>query len=834
MEIGNEIFSAGITVPFNVELKRLGEEANHWHQIAELIFVLRGTLCATMASYTYNLHADDILLINPNSVHSLQADDCILIAIQVDFKKYILPAGLSPNSLYFECNSTSGRPSEDYKPLKSIIANIIKINTHTTKVSDLINHSLAYSLLAELVASFRSSHPARDVTQKHMERVSRLVGYIHDHYSEQLTLAHIAEKEHLSEPYLSNFFSKYIGMPFSAYYTDLRLLNATNDLVYTDKSVELIALGNGFSDARSFVRAFRKKNGCIPSQYRKNIRAKQDVAANKAEYNLLDIHPDNFLEALAPYLQSGNQPEIMLRPRKARKRMLRTNDVDVANPSAGQLNHTFKSFVTVNTARDLLNAHVQQMLIEAQKEIGFTYIQFHGILSDDMLVCLTGKQGETNYSFVLINQLLDFILSIGLRPLIQFSFMPQALATEPSKYLTASRFIISEPKKIEEWSNLINAFLVNIQQRYGQEEIQQWMFSLWNKPDTSAALFGTSHDESFYTMYETTYKCVKGFDKHLVFGSPSLVSLAVDKYYWADEFLAWNIRNGMRPDFINLHYFSNNFGHILRPPYYSSNRLRALSTNENHLNEYIAEVKARLGNLGLSNLPVYLTEWNLTTSHHNPVNDICYKACYIAKCIVENFDLLDAMGYSCLTDLTGEIQPVENAFHGGLGLFTYNGIKKSAYYAVQMISHIGDIFLARGKGYLVTRHGLEIQLICYNYEHIDDLFASGEAFDLTPTNRYTVFSQQTLLEFMVPLVNLSDGKYQVKEYIINRKSGSSFDNWVNMGAPPLGGFEVDVLKKISHPGMQYQTVEVSDQKMTYRAVLEPHEVRLVKIRKAYV
>ena len=40
------------------------------------------------------------------------------------------------------------------------------------------------------------------------------------------------------------------------------------------------------------------------------------------------------------------------------------------------------------------------------------------------------KDGAVSYSFAYVDKALDFLISIGLKPMIQLSFMPQALARD--------------------------------------------------------------------------------------------------------------------------------------------------------------------------------------------------------------------------------------------------------------------------------------------------------------------------------------------------------------------------------------------------------------------
>ena len=47
------------------------------------------------------------------------------------------------------------------------------------------------------------------------------------------------------------------------------------ELLNSDRYVGDIALDHGFADARAFAKAFKKRYGCLPSQYRKQMNQKQ-------------------------------------------------------------------------------------------------------------------------------------------------------------------------------------------------------------------------------------------------------------------------------------------------------------------------------------------------------------------------------------------------------------------------------------------------------------------------------------------------------------------------------------------------------------------------------
>src|SRR5690242_6545574 len=85
---------------------------------------------------------------------------------------------------------------------------------------------------------------------------------------------------------------------------------------------------------------------------------------------------------------------------------------------------------TVGSARAViaLRADWQDQLRRCHEELGFRHVRFHGLLCDDMGT-LVVNQNRYLYSFFNTDRIWDYLLSIGMRPFIELSFMPEALAS---------------------------------------------------------------------------------------------------------------------------------------------------------------------------------------------------------------------------------------------------------------------------------------------------------------------------------------------------------------------------------------------------------------------
>lgn len=824
MEARHEIIPFDGDSPIRLYMHKLGDVSRHWHESLELLFVLSGEVEVVAGEGSRTLRSDDMLLINSNVIHELHSEECVMIAVQIKLSRFNLPSGVT-QSLYFDCDSQSDPENPAFLSIKRILANTLRTSAVGGEATLFHRRALAYSLLAELVQSFKVSKPAgATVTQKHLERLSSILSYLSSHYREQITLNQIAEREHLSVPYLSSFFERHMGINFTAYYTNLRLEHAVRELLYTDIPVEQIALNSGFSDPRSFVRAFKKKYNRVPSAYRKDGGSADRRAEDAAAINYLDFTPENYLHILSSHIQTVSPIGAV----EQRKNVRTAEPLEIDARAEGRpLRHTWRTFVGVGRASDLLKAEIQEMLRELQKNVGFRYVRFHGILCDDLLVCQRAKDGSLRISFALAEKVLDFILSIGLKPLIQFSFMPAALAEDPSRTVFAAPMVTSPPASMEEWNLLIAHFMGHIRLRYGSDEIRTWLFSVWNEPETSEALFGFADPNRYFELYENTYRTVKGTDPALVFGSPSIYPARPVDYRWVEDYLNFTRAHGCMPEFMDLHYYADEFETVGAGMATFTTPAHA-NADPDHFAKYLSGAEKFMEQHGVGHLPLYITEWNLTVSHRNLINDTCFKATYLVKNFLENYDRPDAIGYWSLTDQISELQPDSHLFHGGMGLFTQDGIKKPCCLAMEMMRRLGDELLAQGNGYFVTRRPDGLALVLYNYRHYNPLFVD-EGFGLTMTERDGVFPDQEAVELTVSVAGLTDGLYRIRETVLNRENGSCFDLWVKMGAGDLGRMEEEWLKQASHPAMFVRQAPVIRDRLTHTVMLEPFEVRLVEI-----
>ncbi len=354
--------------------------------------------------------------------------------------------------------------------------------------------------------------------------------------------------------------------------------------------------------------------------------------------------------------------------------------------------------------------------------------------------------------------------------------------------------------------------------RYGKSEVESWPFAVWNEPFTSQKIFGFARKEEYFNLFVNSYNAIKNVDGEIKVGGPSHFAAYGKDNRLLIEFVEWTIRNGCPPDFIDLHYYDTDMTRL----YLDKEGIKVstqLSPRAGTFGEEMDKIKA-----SVKDLPIYLTEWNSTTSHRDLLSDTCFKSAYIVKNILDNYDKIDAGGYWLLTDLHEESLLEDKLFHGGLGMFTVNGIKKPAYFAYLFLSKLGDKLLAKGDGYFVTEKDGKIIMLLYNYSHYSAAYSEEVGINVSYTDRYSVFPDSGIKEFSFSLP--TTGKKLIVQRIMNREHGSAFDNFISMGAvEPLSSEEAAYLKNVTEPKI---IKEISDE-VNLSVCLQPLEIRLIEI-----
>jgi xylan 1,4-beta-xylosidase len=349
-----------------------------------------------------------------------------------------------------------------------------------------------------------------------------------------------------------------------------------------------------------------------------------------------------------------------------------------------------------------LRADWQQQMRRCREELGFRHVRFHGILSDDMgtLIC---QNEQLLYSFFNADQVLDFLLSIGMRPFVELSFMPSALSSG-DQIIFHYRANVTPPRDYAQWSALIAKLVGHWVDRYGLGEVSRWPFEVWNEPNLTA--FGSGKQSDYFELYRHTVAAVKSVSAELQVGGPATAANA-----WIDDFIGFCVKNRLSLDFISTHHYPTDaFG---KPGDDTETQLS--QSRRSVLRDQARDARREAGDR-----PLYYTEWSSSSNPRDPLHDEPYAATFVVKTIMEASGLVQGYSYWTFSDIFEENYFPSVPFHGGFGLLNIHGIAKPTYRAYEMLHALGAELLAVDGVHptvdaWIVRGGREITVLLTNF-----------------------------------------------------------------------------------------------------------------------
>jgi xylan 1,4-beta-xylosidase len=457
------------------------------------------------------------------------------------------------------------------------------------------------------------------------------------------------------------------------------------------------------------------------------------------------------------------------------------------------LPHFWEHTVGSDHAPMALRADWQSQLQRAHRELGFQHVRFHGLLSDDFRVVIRDKK-KPFYSFFNCDQVFDFLLSIGMRPFVELSFMPEAFASG-TKTVFAYEANITPPRDYKQWSNLIEQLVSHCVDRYGKREVREWFFEVWNEPNLSCFWAGTQRD--YFKLYRYTAGAIKNIDAALRVGGP-----ATAKSEWIEDFVNFCDRNQVAADFITTHYYpTDGFEDV-------EDTEDQLFRSQRGIMRQVTEDTKRHA----AGRPVYYTEWNASSDPRNPLHDEPYAAAFVASTIMEASGLVDGYSFWTFSDIFEENYLPSVPFHGGFGLLNLHGIPKPTYRAFELLHALGT----------------EQSLVDGLHETVDcNVIQSGESVTVLVTNHTTPGHSIETEQLEIRLNNAREPAAAYTKRVDDEHANPK-RLWVEMGQPEyLSHKEIEKLEEASQLAPEKQPFTYRDGTIGLKISLPPHAVAAI-------
>jgi xylan 1,4-beta-xylosidase len=478
-------------------------------------------------------------------------------------------------------------------------------------------------------------------------------------------------------------------------------------------------------------------------------------------------------------------------------------------PSTERFEHRFRRCVGTGRVDLALHRSYMQALEMCQREIGFSMIRGHGILSDQAGAVQVRKipamtdvpeMDPPLHNFTRICRIIDNWLSAGIEPFVELGFMPSELASGPHTVFWW-KSNVTPPARYSQWNDLVSDLVRVLLKRYGAARVRSWPFEVWNEPDVGFWRPEGEPQPAYFELYRNTVNAVKAVDADIQVGGPATCPESPE---WVKDLVDHCVRNEIPIDFASTHLYMikhrQTRGEFFRSDLYP-------------LHDRLAQARRIRGYLEASakpGIPLHITEWNTSYAPLDLMHETTMNAAYVAWVIAHMDSVFDSYSYWTFSDVFEECGVASAPFHGGFGLVTEDGVRKPTFFAFAFAAQLGETVHHRSDTAFVTsRADGTIAALLYNPCLTD---GSNEPVEI-------------VLDVAVPW---QDATVVTRE--VNDDVGTGFTVWKSLGRPRYPSeAQMDLIRRAQYPRQAVVARQPDQGRLRVTTTVPPNGITLVEI-----
>ena len=362
--------------------------------------------------------------------------------------------------------------------------------------------------------------------------------------------------------------------------------------------------------------------------------------------------------------------------------------------------------------------------------IGVQSVRLDHIFDDSFYHLVNeNSSGVVTYNFTDLDKVVLPLVKSGITPFVSLTQMPAVLGPNND----------GPPTSDAAWAAAVSALVTH----YVDLGYTGWDWEIWNEPDTGSEWDGT--EAQYESMYAAASEAVAAADPTAKVGGPAVYNL-LDA--WSDDFLSYLQANPSVPfDFFSYHnYGVNNFG--------------SSTTAEADLADY-----------GFSDVPIYITEWNNSTSmtegagSGSDTNSSLGGASYAAARLYTALgsDASKIFWFSPVDGFTPD-----DTFNGDLGMVTENGHRKAVGNVFWMYSQLAPTELTS------TVSGANAGV-----QDVYGLASKNSSTDETTVLLWNNTSTDTSTSVSLTNLPYTSGDYSVTQTLVDSTDGNYYNDYEN-------------------------------------------------------
>ncbi len=444
------------------------------------------------------------------------------------------------------------------------------------------------------------------------------------------------------------------------------------------------------------------------------------------------------------------------------------------------------------------------------------------------------QNGELRLDFSLLDRVFETFLQNNCKPIVELGFMPDALSKGPRPgpiYSYAGTDLWRYPPKDHNlWRDLVHATVKHCVTKFGEAEVADWYWELWNEPDNPGFFAGSVKD--YCKMYDFTVDGAVAASDRIRIGGPGL---ATDPKFLA-KFLRHCQRGknaatggrGARLDFVSVHAKGTDWP-LKDQPFVMPSLAKILS----HLADY---ERVLSGFPEFRKLPLLLDECDMAVATNFGVHDFPefefnnseYFPVFVARMAKHIWDFLAETSLDIRLFTTWAFYfEGKRFFEGNRALFTNENVRKPVFNAFAMFEKLGAVRLGLRLDFAKHDDG--------NALEVDALATTGKDGETAVlvwnfAERGSCSDRRARL--LLSGLNPDTSRFAMEHWRIDGTTSNAWSTWKNMGSPENPSSEQIVSMKANH-GLELSQgrthVEIESGELVVDLQLPGQSVTLVKL-----
>ncbi|EOH97044.1 hypothetical protein UAY_02776 [Enterococcus moraviensis ATCC BAA-383] len=713
---------------YQISYQQLESEKNSFSKETTILIVLEGAMLITMDEMTTRIETGELFVLNTGDHFMLSAIPSVPCSYLELGINNLFFATQFPAFFYthFDCQPKQKEHGKMYAiaSLRRQVADLCLVEFS----DDPLKHLKVNLFLTQIILSLVHNFQKENGTDYHLsdnQKLREILEYIEEHYQDGILLSDTAEHFFMSESSLSKFFKKETGDYFSHYVRTICIKHSLSELLYTKKSIEQIALDNGFSNSKTYREHFKKLFNDSPTHYRSThfpesgMPKKSNQKSQATELKVKEI-----LVPLYSYIQIATEDV------RSSELSLKTKQLQITTEKQTTEYQKKEIIIHIGAWDALASKKIQEEILDVKKHMSIKYISVQSLVKQIPLSVQIHEEAAMNSfpAFEKWDYILTFLEANNLAVFYQLSLVEfKALSVKVK--------------------DLYRQFFRYIQNKFGTKVTSQWKINCLFKGEPLA---------EYHPVFLEIKKMVADISPKIEIGAEIPLS---DPFFEKEEQQQVSIFFKTMATICDFLSFS-------AEPNYVFKNLDSSFPDLKNYHQYVLNktlyIKHLLKEYEIK-LPLYLTEWNTLTGMTRNSNGTFFRGAIILKDLLMIDTLVEGFGFWLNIEVYEQQTQNRPLKNDGLELFHYYSGKRPAYFCLLLARRMEGMVLAQGEEYILTYEAGRYQLLLFNTNYFDPHLSSEEAF-----------LKSQAVTFEIELTAIKIGAYQIKQIEFNRHNGALF------------------------------------------------------------